>query len=271
MNKQISLVCLLFCLFLPTTSHSATIKVAVAANFKHTLKQLKPVFEKQFGHEIKIISAGTGQLANQVLQGAPFDVFLAANKKHPKILFEKIKDRRKLTASALQVYALGRLALYSHKPFLQQSLLKILNKPDLNKLAVANPRMAPYGLAARQTLQYLKLDKALTPNKVTGQNVAQVYQFVHTQNVDVGFVAYSMVKDAPAAQVLLVPENYHDAIEQMGLLLNNEKPSRQFMTFLSSTTAQDIIQAQGYRLPPLDTVIKRKVNQGTVTQGAATH
>jgi len=265
MNKQISCICLLLCLVFPITSHSATLKVAVAANFKHTLKQLIPVFEKQSGHEIKIISAGTGQLANQVLQGAPFDILLAANKKHPKILFKKIKKRRQLDASALQIYALGRLALYSHEPFLQKDLLTVLSQPQLNKLAVANPRMAPYGLAAKQTLQHLKLDKTLTPHKVTGQNVAQVYQFVHTRNVDAGFVAYSMVKDAPTAQVLLVPENYHDAIEQMGLLLNNEKPSRQFMTFLSSKTAQDIIQAQGYRLPPLAIV-----NKGTANQGAAT-
>jgi len=249
MTQPILKVLLLASMLVSFPALSEKLNVAVAANFKATLQALKPAFEKQTGHHLNIISSGTGHLSNQIFNGAPFDVFLAANKKHPHAVFAKLKDQRQLTPIALQPYALGRLALFSAKPMPHQHLAQLLSGPAFNKLALANAKLAPYGLAAQQTLQHLKLKNKWQGKLIRGQNVAQVYQFVHTKNVDAGFVAYSMVKHLSSAQFIEVPQDYHDPIEQLALRLNNKKISVDFMNFLFSEPAQNIILKQGYQLP----------------------
>ena len=226
-----------------------TINVAVAANFKATLQALQPAFEKQSGHRMNIISSGTGHLSHQILNGAPFDIFLAANTQHPKMVFEKLNSKRKLSSHALQAYAHGRLALYISKDTPSHNLTTMLSGDVFSKLALANKKLAPYGLAAEQTLQHLKLTKKWQGKLIRGQNVAQVFQFVHTKNVDAGFVAYSMVKTLDPALFIEVPLHFHHPIEQMALRLNHKETSLDFMTFLSSPHAQNIISQQGYDLP----------------------
>ncbi len=249
MTQPILKLLLLASILVSVPALSESINVAVAANFKVTLQALKPVFEKQSGHHLNIISSGTGHLSNQIFNGAPFDIFLAANKKHPRAVFAKLKDKRQLTRPALQPYALGRLALFSAKPMPHRQLAQLLSGPTFSKLALANAKLAPYGLAAQQTLQHLNLKTKWQGKLIRGQNVAQVYQFVHTKNVDAGFVAYSMIKQLPGVQFIEVPQGYYDPIEQVALRLNNKKISVDFMTFLFSEHAQNIILKQGYQLP----------------------
>jgi molybdate transport system substrate-binding protein len=245
-------VCLLTCLLAPSMVLADTLNVAVAANFKASLKVLKPAFETKTGHRLNIISSGTGHLSNQILNGAPFDIFLAANEKHPKHVFSQIKETRKLSSHALSIYAHGRLVLLGVKPLPKKSLFKLLQGSDFSKIAIANSKLAPYGLAAQQTLQHLKLNNRWQGNIVRGQNVAQVYQFIHTGNVAAGFVAYSLVQHLPSNRFIEVPTPYYQPIKQMALRLNNKKISIEFMTFLTEPLAHDIIYKAGYTLPTKD-------------------
>ncbi|MEY8248897.1 MAG: molybdate ABC transporter substrate-binding protein [Bermanella sp.] len=242
--------------FMSAPASSEPLHVAVAANFKATLEVLKVEFEQQTGHRLTIISAGTGHLSNQILHGAPFDIFLAANHQHPRAVYAQLKNTRQLGPSALQTYALGRLALLSAHALPNQTLAhngrrlqQLLGGQLLARLALANAKLAPYGLAAQQTLQHLQLLDKWQGRLIRGQNVAQVYQFIHSRNVDAGFVAYSMVKQLPGARFIEVPEDYHSPIEQLALRLNHKKVSMDFMHFLASEHAHSIIVQQGYTLP----------------------
>ncbi len=246
-------ICLITCLLTPAIALGDTLNVAVAANFKATLQALKPVFEKQSGHRLNIISSGTGHLSNQILNGAPFDVFLAANEHHPKQVFSRLKKTRQLSSEALSIYAHGRLVLLGATTLPKMSLFELLKKSTFSKIALANSKLAPYGLAAQQTLKHLKLDKRWQGNIIRGQNVAQVYQFIHTGNVSAGFVAYSLVRHLPNTRFIEVPMQYYQPIKQMALRLNNKETSIAFMTFLTNSVAQNIIVLKGYTLPTMDT------------------
>lgn len=238
------------CLFHSHYANSASLNVAVAANFKHTLSELKPVFEKQSGHSINIISASTGQLVQQILHGAPFDVLLAANTEHPEILWQNIQKTRQLPKSALMHYAKGRLVFFSLSPFTQeQNIQQILRYPKLTRISIANPKLAPYGLAAKQTLECLGLYDQWKASLITGQNIAQAFQFIDSQSVDAGFVALSQVINRGANHILEIDSRCYDDIVQGALRLNNKKHSMAFMSFLNSPTAITIIEKNGYLIP----------------------
>ncbi len=249
MTQKIIKSLLLICILLSAPAFSDTLKVAVAANFKATLEGLKPIFEQQSGHTLTIISSGTGHLTNQILNGAPFDVFLAANEQHPQRIFSKLKNKRNLTNTALQTYAHGRLVLLSNQPLSSSDLLTLLAGNEFSRLALANAKLAPYGLAAQQTLQTLNLKKQWQGKLVRGQNVAQVYQFIFTKNVQAGFVPFSMVNHQPSRHYIEVPKTFHQPIKQVALQLNNKKNSQEFMQFLVSPQARSIIKNMGYYLP----------------------
>ncbi len=236
---------------LSITSHADTLNIAVAANFKQAIVKLKPLFEKNSQHNLNIISAGTAQLSNQILNGAPFDVFLAANEYHPKGLFKQLNNKRQLKDSALFNYAKGKLVFYSRTALPQkQNLSDLLKNNHFNKLALANHKLAPYGLAAQQTLE--KIQHTYTKSHlITGQNVAQVYQFIHTGNVPAGFVAMSLMQNTPASHYMSVPSHYYQPIKQMALGLNNKVATLEFTTFLKSRQAHMIIQTMGYDSPAL--------------------
>lgn len=246
---------LIFCLFyslLSFSSHSQsdTINIAVAANFKQTLESIKPQFEKNSTHKINIITASTGQLVQQIMQGAPFDILLAANTAHPQTLWQQIHLKNKLNPDALVVYALGRLVFFSHtKLDTSESLKDILTVPHFTKLSVANARLAPYGLAAKQTLEHLGLYEHWQPNLIIGQNIAQAFQFIHSKNVNAGFVAMSQVLDEPINQIRVVNKDYYKPIKQSALRINNKPSSFEFMDFLQSPPIKAIIEQHGYLLP----------------------
>ncbi|GAA6135812.1 molybdate ABC transporter substrate-binding protein [Oceaniserpentilla sp. 4NH20-0058] len=227
-----------------------TINVAVAANFKQTLVNLKSEFETQTPHQINIITASTGQLTQQITHGAPFDILLAANTSHPQTLWQKLHKERKLNQDALTVYALGRLVFYSQTPLkLTDTPKSVLNKAAYPKISVANARLAPYGLAAEQTLKCLNLYNLWKPKLIVGQNIAQTFQFIDSKNVAAGFVAMSQVLDKSQEHVHIVDESCYQPIKQSALRLNNKRSSYEFMAFLSKPATLAIIEAHGYLLP----------------------
>lgn len=234
--------------------HAEQLTAAVAANFAGTMKQLKPLFEKETGHHLVTSFASSGTLFAQIHNGAPFDVFLSADEQRPQQL---IQDRIAVADSAF-IYASGLLVLWSSQPELidpQGNTLRDGHWPDkgIRHIALANPKIAPYGRAAQQSLQALQLADAISPYRITGQNVAQTFQFVASGNAQLGFIAKAQVQALPESErgsYWQVPEAMYSPIRQMAVLLKrgrNNKAAEAFLHFLQSQKAQALIRTQGYR------------------------
>lgn len=242
-------LCTLVCLLAVATGAAAeTVSVAVAANFAPALKALQPVFEQQSGHTLRISSASTGILYSQIRHGAPFDVFLAADRERPERLIEAgLAD-----PSSAFIYARGRLVLWSPRPSLVGEGGEVLRTGDFEHLAIANPRTAPYGAAAMQVLEELGLAEALSGRLVTGESVAQAWHFVVSGNAELGFVALSEPIAAgrlAEGSYWLVPQDLYAPIEQMAVLVGRapEKPAAHaLLQFLQSEPAIAKLEVLGY-------------------------
>jgi molybdate transport system substrate-binding protein len=230
------------------TAHADEVKAAVAANFTAAIKRLAPIFEQKTGHKLIVSSGATGQLFAQINNGAPFDVFLAADDQAPQQLIEN----GNAVAASHFIYATGRLALWSNTPGYIDGDGKILRSDKFVKLAIANPKAAPYGQAAIETLTSLGLLDKLQPKFVTGENIAQTQQFISTGNVELGFIALAQVKALPAADrgsYWLVPATLHRPIAQSAVILNTAKAqaaAAEFFAFLKSSEAIAVIRDLGY-------------------------
>tara|TARA_Y100001934_G_scaffold274538_1_gene367107 strand:+ start:1251 stop:2003 length:753 start_codon:yes stop_codon:yes gene_type:complete len=231
----------ILCLLLPSLSNADSLRIAVASNFAHTLNTLLPEFENDTGHDVDISSASSGKLYAQILHGAPFDVFLSADTDKPQRLAEQFPE----IESTLFTYATGRLVYWCPNEC-EYPLSGISTKPDT--LAIANPRLAPYGLAAKQTIEALKVSP---PTLVTGENIGQAYRFIESGHAQAGFIALSQAVAArlPASQYWLVPDHHHAAIQQTGVLtprgLNNPA-AHAFIEYLRRPETQAQIAQQGY-------------------------
>ncbi|MCW8941638.1 MAG: molybdate ABC transporter substrate-binding protein [Gammaproteobacteria bacterium] len=238
-----------FCLLLLLSNNlqADELIIAVASNFSHALKLLSDDFHTRTGHELRISSASTGKLYAQIQHGAPFDLFLAADEKRPDLLVADDKAEE----SSAYVYARGRLVFLSNiKPV--GNCQQVLVSPALKRLAIANPKTAPYGVAAKQVIEGLGLWSELEPRLVKGENIAQTMQFVSTKNAQAGFVARSMLhmgKDVGSACTWDVPEYMHSPVNQKLVLLNKAKgkvAAQEFFSYMKSTQAKKIIKAAGY-------------------------
>lgn len=224
--------------------------VAVATNFKATARAVETAFENAGSHEITLITGASGKLYAQILNGAPFDVFLSADRLRPSRLVE---EGHALENSQF-TYARGRLTLWSQ----DKDAVKTLHgePPDitgLRKIAIANPELAPYGLAARQTLKSMGQWDAASTKIVMGENVGQVYAMVATGNAHSGFVAFTALLETgiTSGSRWDVPPALHTTIRQDAVLLargDNNAAARAFINFLVGPTARSIIQAHGYEL-----------------------
>ncbi len=229
-------------------AHADDIHVAVAANFQSTLKSLARRFEHQTGDRVLISTGSTGKLYAQIHQGAPFEIFLAADVKRPELLEQQgfaIRGSR-------FTYALGKLVLWSREPGKIDSNGDALRDGKIRRLAIANPKTAPYGRAAQQTLNAMGLWRGWQARLVRGENVGQTMQFAVTGNVDAAFVALAQVPQSnggPSGSLWIVPESDYQAIEQQAVLLRTagaEKAARRFLQFLQSNGAREMIAGQGY-------------------------
>lgn len=226
---------------------AAEVNVAVAANFTAAMRQLIPIFEKTSGHTVKASFGSTGKLYAQIENGAPFEVFLAADTKRP---IKAEKEGLALPGKRF-VYAKGRLALWSAKPGLIKDGVTYLKQGQFDHLALANPKIAPYGLAAQQVMQHLGLLPALRAKLVQGESIAQTFQFVATSNAQAGFVAYSQVMawKGKTGSFWLIPVAYYQPIEQAVVLLKkgaSNPAASAFFNFLKSDAARKVIEGYGY-------------------------
>ena len=165
------------------------VQVAVAANFTAPMKMIAAEFEKDSGHKVQLSFGSTGKLYAQIKNGAPFEVMLAADEKTPA----KLEKEGAGVAGSRFTYAIGKLVLWSPKPGYVDEKGEVLAKGDFKHVSIANPKLAPYGVAAIETLTALKLLESIEPKLVQGENIAQTHQFVATGNAELGFVALSQV------------------------------------------------------------------------------
>ena len=232
------------------SARAGEVQVAVAANFALPMQQIAAGFEKDTGHKALISTGATGKFYAQIKNGAPFQVLLAADDETPA----KLEVEGLGVKGSRFTYALGRLVLWSAKTGFVDEGGKVLQSERFNKLALANPKLAPYGAAAVEALERLGLFSAVEPKFVQGENIAQTYQFAASGNADLGFVALSQVSKngkLTGGSAWVVPADLHAPIRQDAVLLApgaDSAAARALLKYLQGDAARAVIRSFGYDL-----------------------
>jgi molybdate transport system substrate-binding protein len=242
----VSLVCSVLAV-LPARAEEALI--AVAANFAEVLQDLTPAFERTSGHKFQFTTGSTGKLYAQIKEGAPFHILLSADANTP----ERMETEKIAVTGTRFTYAIGKLALWSADPGrIGSDGAAALKASDVRHIAIANPDLAPYGVAARETLQSLGQWDLLKPKIVMGQNIGQTHSMVATGNAQLGFVALSAVlgpREGAKGSRWDVPQSHFTPIRQDAVLLNagaRNAAAIAFLAFLRTPEARAIIDRYGY-------------------------
>ena len=236
-------ICLL--LLLPCYAFANTIRVAVASNFSEPIKAIAARYESQTGHRLLLVFGSTGKHYAQIKNGAPFELFLAADTNRPQLLEKQgiAIDGSRFT------YARGRLVLWSPRNNYVDAKGKVLDSGEYRHLAIANPKLAPYGKAAQQVLESRGLWKTSQRRLVRGESIGQTYQFVRSGNAELGFVAYSQINrpnHISTGSYWDIPQTLYKPIEQQAVLLKENIVARDFMSFLRTQEVKSLIKRYGY-------------------------
>jgi len=235
----------LLMILVPGPTRAAEAQIAVAANFSEPAKEIAALFEKTTGHKAVLAFGASGAFYTQISHGAPFAVLLSADAERPA----KAEREGLAIAGSRFTYAIGRLVLYSTTPGLVDGRGAVLRKLGDDKLALADPATAPYGVAAIEAMRKLGVYERLGPRIVTGSSIAQAYQFVATGAAPLGFVALSQVIAVPGGSRWIVPARLHRPIEQQAVLLKageNNPAAAAFLKFLKDRAALAVIKRYGY-------------------------
>lgn len=234
--------------FLVASARADEVNVAVAANFTAPMQKIAAAFEQDTGHKSVLAFGSTGKLYAQIKNGAPFQILLAADDRTPERL-----EREGLGVSGSRfTYAIGKLALWSRQPRLVDDKGDVLRSGRFEHIALADPKLAPYGAAAVEVLNSLGLMSSLAPKFVTGENIAQTYQFVATGNAELGFVALSQVfADGKLSQgsAWLIPASLYSPIRQDAVMLGSGKDNVAavaLMAYLCTDKVLAIVRSFGY-------------------------
>jgi molybdate transport system substrate-binding protein len=226
---------------------AGTVQVAVAANFTEPAQEIAARFKAATGHEAVMSFGSSGQFYTQIANGAPFEVLLSADAERPA----RAEAEGLAVKGSRFTYAVGRLVLYSTDPKLVDARGTVLAKGAFQKVAIADPKTAPYGLAAVQTIARLGLTARLAPKIVQGSSIAQAYQYAQTGAAELGFVALSQVIKTPGGSRWIVPASYHAPIVQQAVLLKSgarDPAATAFLKFLKGSQARAIIKRYGYEV-----------------------
>jgi molybdate transport system substrate-binding protein len=229
---------------LAAAAQAETVSVAVAANFTDAAKAIGASFKAKTGNDVSISAGATGALYTQISQGAPFEVFLAADSPTPK---KAVANKFAVDGTDF-TYAVGKLVLFSTDPKLVNGA-ETLSSGKFDKIAIADPKTAPYGAAAIEAMKKLKVYDTLQPKLVTGSSIAQAYQFVDSKNAELGFVALSQVIKRKDGSRWLVSQDDYTPITQDAVLLTpgkNSQAAKDFLAYLKSDDAVKIIEGFGY-------------------------
>lgn len=244
-------LCSTLLLCLPFTASADEVRVAVAANFTAPMQKIAEAFARDTGHRAVLAFGATGKFYAQINNGAPFDVLLAADEQTP----QRLEDEGQGVTGSRFTYAVGSLVLWSAREGYVDPQGRVLADGDFRHLALANPKTAPYGAAALQTLEKLSLRERLQPRFVQGENIAQTHQFVASGNAELGFIALSQViEDGRIARgsAWRVPADQHQPIRQDALLLQrgeHNPAARALLDYLKGASAVALIRAYGYEVP----------------------
>ena len=237
------------CAALLSVAHADTVAVAVAANFTAPMQKIAAAFEVDTGHKAELSFGATGKFYAQITHGAPFQVLLSADDTTPA----RLEKEGKAVARSRFTYAIGTLVLWSAQAGAVDAQGEVLRTGDFKHLAIANPRLAPYGLAAVQVMEKLGVAARLQPRLVQGENIAQTHQFVATGNAQLGFVALSQVMSSDGriarGSAWQVPGDLHEPIRQDAVLLTpgqGNAAAAALLQYLRSDKARAIIQSHGY-------------------------
>jgi molybdate transport system substrate-binding protein len=250
MNRIIKSLGLAIGIAMGSSSFAAEVSVAVAANFTAPMQKIAQVFEQDTGHKAVLAFGSTGNFYAQIKNGAPFQILLAADGETPA----RIEKEGLGVVNSRFTYATGKLVLWSKQAGLVDDKGDVLRSAKFERIAIANPKLAPYGLAAMETLTKLDLLQSLAPKFVQGENISQTYQFIATENAALGFVALSQVvadgriKEGSA---WMVPANLHTPIQQDAVLLVTGKDNAAaaaLLGYLRSDKVKNIIRSFGYGL-----------------------
>ncbi len=224
---------------------AAEVQVAVAANFTEPAREIAVAFRVATGHTAVLSFGSSGQFYTQISRGAPFEVFLSADRDRPK----KAEQDGLAVPGTRFTYAVGRLVLFSKTPGLVDGAGTVLAGNSFQKLSIADPASAPYGTAAIQTMRKLGLYDRLKPKIVQGSSITQAYQFVSTGAAELGFVAQSQIINEPGGSRWIVPASDHAPIDQQAILLyagDKNPAARAFLSFLKTPAAITVIKRYGY-------------------------
>ncbi len=233
---------------LPLGAQAEEVAVAVAANFTAPMQKIAQMFEQDTGHKAALSFGATGKFYAQIANGAPFGILLAADDRTP----EKIGKEGLGDPSTRFTYAIGQLVLWSKRPDYVDAAGKVLESGDWRHIAIANPKLAPYGKAAMEALGKLQLTDRVQGRMVQGENIGQAYQFVASGNAELGFVALSQVTEdgkLREGSAWVVPSDMHEPIRQDAIVL---KPARDnpaaaaLIEYLRGEKARAVIQSYGY-------------------------
>lgn len=231
-------------------AQAGEVTVAVAANFTAPMQQIAKAFEQDTGHKAQLAFGATGKFYAQIKHGAPFAVLLAADDETPA----RLEKEGLAVAGTRFTYATGRLALWSKQPNLVDDKGEVLRSNRFPKIAIADPKLAPYGAAAMEVIGKMGVQANVLPKLVQGESIGQTYQFVSTENAQLGFVALSQIwRDGRIVQgsAWLVPQSLHTPLKQDAVLLNAGKDNtaaHALLKYLQSDVAKTIIRTHGYAL-----------------------
>ena len=240
---------LMFFVTLLAAAQAEEVQVAVAANFTAPMKLIAADFEKQSGHQVVLTFGASGKFYAQIINGAPFHAFLSADDETPA----KLEKQGAAVANTRFTYATGKLVLWSAQAGFVDDKGEVLRKYNFKHLAIAAPKLAPYGAAAVETMNKLGLAAALSPKLVQGESIGQAFSFVQTGNAELGFIALSQIYEngsLKSGSGWIVPDNLHSPIKQDAVLLTRGKDNKAaiaLLAYLKTDSAKAMIRSFGYQ------------------------
>lgn len=248
----VSLLLLLACFSFVSCSRAPNeprqLTVAAASDLVPAFEELGPIFEQRTGIKVTFSFGSTGMLTQQIANGAPMDLFAAANVAY----IDELEKKGLIVTETKALYARGRITLWTLKnaPY-QPAQLTDLTRAEIKRIAIANPEHAPYGLAARQAFETAGIWEALKPKLVYAENIRQALQFAQTGNVDVAIVALSLSLNSNG-HYEVIPENLHQPLDQALAVIKgakNEMEAKEFAAFINSTEGRVVMKKYGFLLP----------------------
>ena len=249
--KLLRLLFIICSLLAATTAHAEKITIAAAADLKFAMDEIVSGFKSSYpGNEVEVIYGSSGKFYTQIMQGAPYDLFFSADISYPREL-----ARNGLAASEVKPYAVGRIVLWSSSMDASAMTLASLTSPNISRIAIANPKHAPYGKRAEEALKAAGLWERVQPKLVFGENIAHTAQFVQTGNAQVGIIAQSLALSPELANkggYFLVPDKLHNPLEQGFVITKRAEGNalaKKFADAMAAKTARTVMTKYGFVLP----------------------